>query len=354
MKREIEMLLQKYPSPKTVGRGCKINSILPINIMDRFSYDMINIFCGDSLALYSCWPSPITIISDGAYGILGFDGDTASHNDLVEWYEPHIKAWSQKATPQTTLWFWNSEIGWATVHPILEKYGWKYENANIWNKGKGHIAGNVNTSKIRRFPVVTELCVQYSFKATIHNMSLQEWLLHEWKRTGLKLHQANEACGVKNAASRKYLTKDHLWYYPPVDMFEKLVYYANEHGNPKGRPYFSIDGYRSLTKEEWKAMINKFKCPYGWTNVWERPAVHGKERLKIEGRRAHLNQKPLDLMQLIIEASTDIGDVIWEPFGGLFSASIAAKECKRHAYGAEINPIYFHAATGRISSLYNL
>ena len=50
---------------------------------------------------------------------------------------------------------------------MLEKQGWRYVNANIWNKGKGHIAGNVNTRKIRRFPVVSEVCVQYVFQARI-------------------------------------------------------------------------------------------------------------------------------------------------------------------------------------------
>src|SRR5512144_2972940 len=47
------------------------------------------------------------------------------------------------------------------IHPVLERNGWRYVNANVWNKGKAHIAGNVNTAKIRRFPVVTEMCVQY-------------------------------------------------------------------------------------------------------------------------------------------------------------------------------------------------
>lgn len=28
-----------------------------------------------------------------------------------EWYEPHIRAWSEHASPETTLWFWNTEEG---------------------------------------------------------------------------------------------------------------------------------------------------------------------------------------------------------------------------------------------------
>ncbi|MYK91287.1 MAG: hypothetical protein F4026_03915 [Synechococcus sp. SB0669_bin_8] len=33
----------------------------------------------------------------------------------------------------------------------------------------------------------------------------------EWRRTGLPLYRANEACGVKNAATRKYLTQPQFW-----------------------------------------------------------------------------------------------------------------------------------------------
>ena len=66
-------------------------------------------------------------------------------------------------------------------------------------------------------------------------------------------------------------TKDHLFYYPPVEAFEKLVDYANRHGNPRGTPYFSLDGVRPLSGAQWEAMRAKFKCEVGVTNVWREP-----------------------------------------------------------------------------------
>lgn len=335
------------PMPSTVGRGMRLsNEDAAITI---FEDDNVCLFCGDSLDYYDSWEAPTVIVSDGAYGILGFQGDVADHKSIADWYEPHVKEWSKHALPSTTLWFWNSEIGWANVHPILEKYGWKYVNANIWNKGKAHIAGNVNTAKIRRFPVVTEVCAQYVYDPTIDGLDLQHWLISEWKRTGLAMKKANEACGVKDVAVRKYLAKDHLWYFPPAEMFGKMADYANEHGDPSGRPYFSKDGKFPMTAEEWACMRAKFHCPVGFTNVWDRPPLKGSERVKIPGggKAAHLNQKPLDLLSMIIEASSDQGDVVWEPFGGLFSASLAARQAGRMAYGAEIIPAYFNLALTR-------
>jgi len=338
----------------TVGRNRNFSE-KNVPFMDRFfSKANVHLFCADSLKLYQTWEKPTVIVSDGGYGILGFQGDTADHQSLLDWYEPHIAQWSKYAQPNTTLWFWNSEIGWAAVHQILEKYGWEYINCNVWNKGLGHIAGNVNTTKIRRFPVVSELCVQYAFKAKINGLSIQEWLRNEWKRTGLPFRLANEACGVKDAATRKYFDSGHLWYFPPTEMFEKIATYANKYGKKEMKPYFSIDGINQVSSEQWNNMRYKFRCPHGFTNVWERSALSGKERVKSpidKKKAAHLNQKPLDLMRLIIEASSDVNDVIWEPFGGLFSASLAASLNNRKAYSAEIDPAYYSLGVIRFENI---
>ncbi|MGH9753831.1 MAG: DNA methyltransferase [Blastocatellia bacterium] len=333
----------------TVGRG-KAVTLATGPQHDFWTDGAVTLHLGNSLQCYGQWETPTVIVSDGAYGILGFEGDTSDHLDMPSWYEPHIKAWSGRATPQTTLWFWNSEIGWAAVHPVLERHGWRYVNANVWNKGKAHIAGNVHTAKIRRFPVVTEMCVQYVFEARVDGKTLQRWLYSEWKRTGLPTRKANEACGVKDVAVRKYFDQRHLWYFPPPEMFEKMANYANIHGDPLGRPYFSRDGKRPMTAKEWAAMRSKFYCPMGYTNVWDRNPLNGGERIRapeVSGKAAHLNQKPLDLMRLIIKASSDSGDTVWEPFGGLFSASFAAKQTGRRAFAAEIDPTYFQLGLSR-------
>ena len=82
------------------------------------------LFRGDALDAYRTWAAPAAIISDGAYGVRGFHGDTVGPDALPDWYRPHVAAWSAAATPATTLWFWNTEIGWASVHPVLAGYGW--------------------------------------------------------------------------------------------------------------------------------------------------------------------------------------------------------------------------------------
>lgn len=314
-----------------------------------------NLHCGDFLEVARQWPSPTVIISDGPYGIGGFAGDPVSYERLPEWYRPHIAYWSERSSPQTTLWFWNTEIGWASVHPLLAQRGWEYRACHTWDKGVGHIAGNSNSKTLRRFPVVTEVCVQYVRKAMIEGPSgtkatLKQWLRSEWERAGLPLYKANDACGVKNAATRKYLTKCDMWYFPPPDAFELLARYANTHGAPERKPYFSLDGATPATAREWAKMRAKFHCDVGITNVWREPAVRGEERLKNAHKCAHMNQKPLALIERTISASSDPGDVVWEPFGGLCTAAIAAINTGRRCYSAEINPEYYALAQKRLAS----
>ena len=77
---------------------------------------------GNALDHYDAWPSPTVIVSDGAYGVSGFPGDPPTPEGLADWYAPHVAAWSRRALPSTTLWFWGTEIGWATVHLPSDNY----------------------------------------------------------------------------------------------------------------------------------------------------------------------------------------------------------------------------------------
>ncbi len=311
----------------------------------------------DAATRYDSWPSPTVIVVDGPYGLGQFPGDPPTPDRLPEWYAPHAAAWARRATAETTLWFWNSEVGWALVHPILAVHGWEYRAAHVWDKGIGHIAGNVNSKTIRGFPIVTELCVQYVRAIELRAadgrlLPMREWLRAEWQRSGLPLAKSNEACGVRNAATRKYLTQDHVWYFPPPEMMVRLAEYANRLGARTDRPYFSLDGKTPVTEEAWSRMRAKWYHRHGVTNVWPEPAVRGVERLR--DRRAyktiHANQKPVRLLERIILASSDPGDVVWEPFGGLCSVAVAAVRTGRQCYSAEVMPDYYAAAIDRLDS----
>ena len=288
---------------------------LPSLLETEFAYSSkagfgtVRIDLGNALDHYSHWKRPTVIVSDGAYGVSGFPGDPPTPEGLNDWYSPHVAAWSAQALPETSLWFWNTEVGWATVHPLLVKHGWEYRTLHVWDKGTGHIAGNVNGLTIRRFPVVTEVCAHYVRAVRLPccdglDRPLKEWLRFEWARTGLPFSKTNEACRVANAATRKYFTKDHLWYFPPPEMIEQLAAYASAYGTPTQWPYFSVDGMEPMSGHQWSKLRSKWHHVHGITNVWTEPAVRGSERLKRSGSKVvHSNQKPIKLIERIVVAS---------------------------------------------------
>ena len=313
-----------------------------------------NLQLADFLAASQQWPTPAVIISDGPYGLGLYPGEPRSHRGLDNWYLPFIERWTEAAASETTLWFWNTEIGWATVHHQLEKHGWLYNAANIWDKGLSHAAGNTNTQTLRQFPTVTEVCIQYIRNPVINRvgqnqLTLQEWLRAEWQRTGLSLNQANKACGVRNAATRKYLTTCDKWYMPPPNVYQALVDYANQNGDPSGRPYFAQQDGTTLPLPEYEKLRAKFDCPIGITNVWHHATVPAAERVATAKGQHHPNQKPLPIMEMLILASSDPGDIIWEPFGGVASVAVAAANTGRFCYTTEINPQYWEAAKRRLT-----
>lgn len=321
-----------------------------MDVGESFRVGATVLHCDDALDMYSSWPAPDMIHVDGPYGVSGYPGDPATPSTLAEWYTPHVRAWSDAAAPATTLWFWGTEISWAVVHPVIEANGWDYEGLHVWDKGIAHVAGNVNSKTIRGFPVVTEVCARYSRRATVNGMSLKEWLRAEWKRSGLPLSRANAACGVRDAATRKYLAQDGAWYFPPADMMLSLAAYATAHGKPTTRPYFSLDGATPLTSNQWERMRPPWNHRHGTTNVWRVPAVRGKERVKTGRRAVHTNQKPKELIEMIVSASTNQGGVIWDPFAGLATVGVVANDTGRECHAAEITPSTATAAVTRLQA----
>lgn len=68
-------------------------------------------------------------------------------------------------------------------------------------------------------------------------------------------------------------------------------------------------------------------------NVWDFPRV----RYRMSEYENHPTQKPTALLERIIKASSNEGDVVLDPFSGTFTTSFVAKSLKRKSIGIEIN-----------------
>ena len=87
---------------------------------------------------------------------------------------------------------------------------------------------------------------------------------------------------------------------------------------------------------------------------WTIPICSGKERLKIDGEKAHTTQKPEALLHRVILSSTNKGDVILDPFFGSGTTGAVAKKLGRHFIGIEREAKYLKLAKDRISKVKTL
>ena len=83
---------------------------------------------------------------------------------------------------------------------------------------------------------------------------------------------------------------------------------------------------------------------------WHIPICSGKERVRINGEKAHSTQKPLALLRRIINATTNPGDVILDPFLGSGTTAVAAKELGRQYIGLEREEKYIKVAKQRLEA----
>ena len=85
---------------------------------------------------------------------------------------------------------------------------------------------------------------------------------------------------------------------------------------------------------------------------WLFPICSGPERLKDEGgRKAHPTQKPEALLQRILLASTNRGDIVLDPFFGTGTTGAVAKQLGRRFIGIEQDADYVKAARERIAKV---
>ena len=82
-------------------------------------------------------------------------------------------------------------------------------------------------------------------------------------------------------------------------------------------------------------------------NVWEYPRV----RYRMAEYENHPTQKPMVLLDRIIKASSNIGDVILDPFSGTFTTSYVAKSLNRQSIGIEINEEFIKIGLRRVHDL---
>jgi len=134
----------------------------------------------------------------------------------------------------------------------------------------------------------------------------------------------------------------------------------------KSNPMPNFKGTRFTNAHEtliWASKSEKSKFTFNYKSMkifnddrqlrsdWMIPICSGNERLKIEGKKAHSTQKPLELLYRVIISSSKVGDIVLDPFFGSGTTGAVAKLLQRNFIGIEREQKYIKVARERIETI---
>ena len=82
-------------------------------------------------------------------------------------------------------------------------------------------------------------------------------------------------------------------------------------------------------------------------------SVPNKKQKGEDGKNLHDTEKPVGLMNVLIENSSNEGDLVLDPFMGIGAAGVSAVELNRNFIGIELDDNYFEIAKNRIENANN-
>lgn len=131
----------------------------------------------------------------------------------------------------------------------------------------------------------------------------------------------------------------------------------------KTNPMPNFKGTRFNNAQEtliWAAKNQKSKYTFHYKSMkafgddkqmrsdWYIPICNGKERIKLNGEKAHSTQKPEALLYRIILSTSNPGGIILDPFMGSGTTGAVAKKLGRNFIGIEKENTYIKIANERI------
>jgi len=243
----------------------------------------------------------------------------------LEWCERWIAEVSRVLVPNGAFWVSHSEPDiLVDISRMIAKHGRGRANWVTWDKYndagnlQGFMDGFTLTGDIRSFQPMAEYLIWHTDEGDWMAQCDRErgfifepiraYLAGEWTRAGLHFEQANEACGTASMAARHYFAHSQ-WCMPTPEHYEQLRVYAN-----------SSDHGGEYLRREYEDLRYTFHNPGKVSSVWQIPPAP---------RTWHPTPKPEALLERIILATSNEGDVVLDPFMGSGTTARVAQRLGR-------------------------
>lgn len=255
-----------------------------------------------------------------------WDNQWFTSNEYYSWCKQWIEELSRICKYSASFWLFGYPQQLAHLLPVIIKNGWTFRQQIVIDKGIRSVAGRTSKN-LKMYPTATESIYYFHYES---RDIIRSYLQSERQRLGLNGKQCNQILGKATtgggtfaciASEKKPL--EHRTYPTRID-WTKLQSVMN------------LPDYDDL--------VYKFNLQSGLTDVWTDINFYHKDK------KIHSTQKPLSLMQRIIETSSNKGDKVLDMFAGSGSTAVACKGLNRHFTGCEVDKKYYNDSLERINN----
>lgn len=264
------------------------------------------------------------VIADPPYWkVIGekWDYQWRTEADYVEWAVSWIKEVSRVLRFGGSFYCFGYFRTLALIVPYLEEMGLELRQQIIIDKGMRSVSGRA-TKRYKIFPNVTESIL---FIIKDNKKFIKDFLKSRQKRLNLTAKQINEYLGVKSNGGGMwsiYTGNNICEQFPTEEIWNKLS---------------------ELLQFEcpYKSVSQTFNPEMGITDVWRDIDFYSEKRY-------HPTQKPIKLITRLINASSNKGDIVLDPFAGCGSTPLSCINTGRRYIGIEICEDYHKITLERI------
>ena len=264
------------------------------------------------------------IIADPPYWkVIGekWDYKWRTEQDYIEWSIEWMKEASRALRFGGTMYLFGYFRTIALLVPHLEDIELELRQQILIDKGMRSVSGRA-TKNYKIFPNTTEsvlLIIKDNKKF------LKPFLKEKQNLLGLSAKDINEAMGVKSNGGGMwsiFTGKNVCEQFPTQKTWEKL---------------------QSILKFDlpYSSVAQTFNPQMGLTDVWRDIDFYKEDRI-------HSTQKPVKLIERLIIASSNKGDLVVDPFGGSGSTAIASIIHDRNYILMELDEGYYSGINKRI------
>lgn len=181
---------------------------------------------------------------------------------------------------------------------------------------------------------------------------LRQYLIEEKDKVGITLDEVNILVGTASMAGRHYFANSQ-WCFPIKEHYERMQLTFNvvfkklrtvEEAGKMTNPELAevLRSNYEVLRSNYEDLRRYFSPKQDYTDVWTTNITQSSEE------QFHPTQKPISIIQRMVETSTKQGDTVLDPFMGSGTTGVACINLGRKFIGIELDEGYFKIAEKRI------